>query len=214
MSGPANAGTAAGKLNERCRQWLGIPNRGLAALVESPERETSVSLDKDLSRMSPVNTGQLPTLEATPEKEPFDGDSKRFRTGVKSMRLGFAYEYDPYWRSRSPRRSPATRTRGSLSSFPQAPEDPVPARRWPGRGQDHYDRSAHKAIEIRGLIRRTLIIAPATLCFQWKREIQDQFREDFEVLRSDILRANCGSNPWQDKDQVVTSMGLQNWLCQ
>ena len=30
--------------------------------------------------------------------------------------------------------------------------------------------------------------------------------ENFEVIRSDVLRANYGQNPWQDRDQVVTSV--------
>jgi superfamily II DNA or RNA helicase len=36
--------------------------------------------------------------------------------------------------------------------------------------------------------------------------MKDKFRENFEVIRSDVLRANYGSNPWQDKNQVVTSI--------
>ncbi|NYT10231.1 MAG: helicase, partial [Methanosarcinales archaeon] len=53
---------------------------------------------------------------------------------------------------------------------------------------------------------RILIVSPANLTFQWQREMQDKFKEHFEVLRSDILRANYGSNPWQEKNQIVTSM--------
>jgi len=48
------------------------------------------------------------------------------------------------------------------------------------------------------------IVTPANLSFQWQREMKDKFREHFEVIRSDVLRANYGSNPWQDKNQVVT----------
>src|ERR1700722_12511537 len=33
-----------------------------------------------------------------------------------------------------------------------------------------------------------------------------KFRENFEIIRSDVLRANYGSNPWQDKNQVITSV--------
>src|SRR5215472_18218651 len=40
---------------------------------------------------------QLAQLESTPEKEPFDGDPIRFRIGVEALRLGLAYEYDPYF---------------------------------------------------------------------------------------------------------------------
>jgi len=63
-----------------------------------------------------------------------------------------------------------------------------------------------KELEIRGLVKRTLIITPANLSFQWQREMKDKFRENFEVIRSDVLRANYGSNPWQDKNQVITSV--------
>src|SRR5262249_33303406 len=42
--------------------------------------------------------------------------------------------------------------------------------------------------------------------FQWQRELRDKFREHFEVIRSDQLRANYGMNPWQERNQVVTSI--------
>ena len=50
------------------------------------------------------------------------------------------------------------------------------------------------------------IVAPASLSFQWQRELKDKFRENFEIIRSDVLRANYGSNPWQDKNQLITSV--------
>lgn len=63
-----------------------------------------------------------------------------------------------------------------------------------------------KELKVRGLIRRVLIVTPANLSFQWQREMKDRFREDFTVVRSDLLRANYGANPWQDLDQVITSV--------
>jgi hypothetical protein len=44
-----------------------------------------------------LNAEQLDKLEATPEKEPFDGDASRFRLGIEALRIGLAYEYDPYF---------------------------------------------------------------------------------------------------------------------
>ena len=55
-------------------------------------------------------------------------------------------------------------------------------------------------------LKRVLIVGPANLCFQWQREMKDKFREVFEVIRGDVLRANYGSNPWQEKNQVITSV--------
>jgi hypothetical protein len=40
---------------------------------------------------------QIAKLEISPEKEPFDGDATRFRLGIEAVRLGLAYEYDPYF---------------------------------------------------------------------------------------------------------------------
>ncbi|MGH7943280.1 MAG: hypothetical protein ACREFR_19655, partial [Limisphaerales bacterium] len=37
-------------------------------------------------------------------------------------------------------------------------------------------------------------------------EMKDKFRENFEIIRSDVLRANYDANPWQDKNQVITSV--------
>ncbi|WP_035355481.1 hypothetical protein [Edaphobacter aggregans] len=40
---------------------------------------------------------QIDQLQASPAQEPFDGDARKFRLGVEAMRLGLAYEYDPYF---------------------------------------------------------------------------------------------------------------------
>ena len=44
-----------------------------------------------------LNDEQLAQLEASPEKEPFDGDPHKFRLGIEALRLGLAYEHDPYF---------------------------------------------------------------------------------------------------------------------
>ena len=51
-----------------------------------------------------------------------------------------------------------------------------------------------------------LIVTPANLTFQWQRELSDKFRERFDVIRGDVLCANYGQNPWQEKNQVITSV--------
>jgi hypothetical protein len=44
-----------------------------------------------------LSTEQLAPLKASPSQEPFDGDASKFRLGVEAMRLGLAYEDDPYF---------------------------------------------------------------------------------------------------------------------
>ena len=86
----------------------------------------------------------------------------------------------------------------------------------PGAGKTIMAGLLIKELKIRGLIQRTLIVTPANLSFQWQRELKDKFREHFEVVRSDVLRANYGSNPWQDKNQVITIgfVGVSDRGCQ
>lgn len=106
---------------------------------------------------------QVAQLEVSSEKEPFDGDPVKFRLGIEALRLGLAYEYDPYF---------------SLSI---ARVDPLP----------------HQ------------LEAVANLSFQWQRELKDKFRENFQLIRSDVLRATYGANPWQDINQIITSV---SWI--
>ena len=63
-----------------------------------------------------------------------------------------------------------------------------------------------KELKVRGIVRRILIVTPANLGFQWQRELKDKFRENFKIVRGDILRANYGANPWQEIDQCITSI--------
>ena len=44
-----------------------------------------------------LDSEQLSQLEVSPEKKPFNGDASKFRFGIEAMRLGLAYEYDPYF---------------------------------------------------------------------------------------------------------------------
>jgi superfamily II DNA or RNA helicase len=76
----------------------------------------------------------------------------------------------------------------------------------PGAGKTIMAGLLLKELKIRGLVKRTLIITPASLSFQWQRELKEKFREQFEVIRSDVLRANYGMNPWQERNQVITSI--------
>ena len=150
---------------------------------------------------------QIASLETTPEKEPFDGDAGRFRLGVEAMRLQLAYEYDPYFTLSIARVDPLPHQLEAVYDyFLKVPRIRFLLADDPGAGKTIMAGLLVKELKIRGLILRTLIVAPANLSFQWQREMQDKFREHFEIIRGDVLRANYGSNPWQDKNQVITSV--------
>ena len=39
---------------------------------------------------------------------------------------------------------------------------------------------------------------------RWQREMKDKFRESFEIVRSDVLRANYGSNHYDEHPLQIT----------
>src|SRR5436309_9849952 len=156
----------------------------------------------------PVLTPEkLALLETSPDAEPFDGDPQKFRLGIEAMRLQLAYEYDPYFSLSIARVDPLPlQLEAVYDHFLRLPRIRFLLADDPGAGKTIMAGLLVKELKIRGLVTRTLIITPANLSFQWQREMKDKFRESFEVIRSDVLRANYGSNPWQDKNQVITSV--------
>src|SRR2546428_7956363 len=154
-----------------------------------------------------LTPGKLAALETSPDTEPFDGDSLRFRLAVEAMRLSLAFEYDPYFSLSIARVDPLPHQLEAVYDyFMRLPRIRFLLADDPGAGKTIMAGLLLKELKIRGLVKRTLIVAPASLCFQWQRELKEKFRESFEVVRSDVLRANYGQNPWQEKNQVITSI--------
>lgn len=147
------------------------------------------------------------TLVAQPGGETFDGDAHTFALGVEAMRLGLAHEYDPYFALSVARVDPLPHQLEAVYDyFLKAPRIRFLLADDPGAGKTIMAGLLLKELKIRGLVTRTLIVAPASLSFQWQREMKEKFRENFEIVRGDVLRANYGSNPFQEKNQVITSV--------
>jgi SNF2 family DNA or RNA helicase len=154
-----------------------------------------------------LNAEQLASLEATPKKEPFDGDPHKFRLGIEALRLALAYEYDPYFSLSIARVDPLPHQLEAVYDyFIKLPRIRFLLADDPGAGKTIMAGLLIKELKIRGLVKRTLIVTPANLSFQWQREMKDKFRENFEVIRGEVLRANYGTNPWQERNQVITSV--------
>ncbi|PDV97781.1 protein NO VEIN domain-containing protein [Candidatus Chloroploca asiatica] len=137
----------------------------------------------------------------------FDGDPQRFRLGIEAMRLGLAYEYDPYFSLSIARVDPLPHQLEAVYDyFLKQPRIRFLLADDPGAGKTIMAGLLIKELKIRGLAQRVLIVTPANLTFQWQREMKDRFREQFEIVRGDVLRSTYGSNPWQEKNQVITSI--------
>src|SRR5581483_10046206 len=149
---------------------------------------------------------QVAELVVSGDRPAFDGDARLFRLGVEAHRLGLAYEYDPYFSLSIARVDPLPhQIEAVYHYFLKLPRIRFLLSDDPGAGKTIMAGLLLKELKARGLVKRTLIVAPADLTFQWQREMQDKFRQTFEVLRGSELRSAYGQNPCQERDQVVTS---------
>jgi len=154
-----------------------------------------------------LNAEQLAQISISPEKQSFEGEADRFRLGVEALRLGLAYEYDPYFSLSIARVDPLPHQLEAVYDyFLKLPRIRFLLADDPGAGKTIMAGLLIKELKIRGLVQRILIVTPANLCFQWQRELKDKFHEDFRIVRGDVLRTNYGTNPWQEMNQVVTSV--------
>jgi superfamily II DNA or RNA helicase len=154
-----------------------------------------------------LSSAQIEQLTITPPSPIYDGDPAKFKLAIEALRLALAYEYDPYFSLSIARVDPLPHQLEAVYEyFMRLPRIRFLLADDPGAGKTIMAGLLIKELKIRGLVKRILVITPANLTFQWQRELKDKFREQFEVIRSDVLRANYGSNPWQEKNQVVTSV--------
>ena len=154
-----------------------------------------------------LSVEQLASIQIGSDKQPFDGDARRFRLGIEAIRLGLAYEYDPYFSLSIARIDPLPHQLEAVYDyFLKLPRIRFLLADDPGAGKTIMAGLLVKELKIRGLIQRILIVSPANLTFQWRREMLDKFREDFKIVRGDVLRMNYGSNPWMETNQAITSI--------
>ncbi|MDX2119254.1 MAG: SNF2-related protein, partial [Planctomycetota bacterium] len=154
-----------------------------------------------------LSAAQLAQLTVSSDHAPLDGDAALFRLGIEAQRLGLAYEYDPYFSLSIARVDPLPHQLEAVYDyFLRLPRIRFLLADDPGAGKTIMAGLLLKELKARGLVKRVLIVTPANLTFQWQRELKDKFREAFEVINSDVLRTNYGQNPWQDRNQLITSI--------
>ena len=76
----------------------------------------------------------------------------------------------------------------------------------PGAGKTIMSGLIIKELKLRRLANRILIVVPGHLKDQWRRELKEKFDETFIVLDRHTFNAHYGENPWEQNDQIITSL--------
>ena len=142
-----------------------------------------------------LNAEQLTQLSITPEKQSFDGDPDNFRLGVEALRLGLAYEYDPYFSLSIARVDPLPHQLEAVYDyFLKLPRIRFLIADDPGAGKTIMAGLILKELKLRGVVNRILIVVPGHLKDQWRRELKEKFQESFTVIDRGLLNAHYAEN--------------------
>jgi len=75
----------------------------------------------------------------------------------------------------------------------------------PGAGKTIMAGLILKELQYRRLVRRTLIVAPGHLKYQWQREMKEKFGASFAVVDRGRMESAWGENVWEEREQLGQS---------
>ena len=135
------------------------------------------------------------------------GDPTQFRLAAEAHRIRLAFQYDPHFAVSVSQVDPLPHQMdavyGHLLTQPKIrfllADDP-------GAGKTIMAGLLLKELKYRGLVQRTLIVTPANLTDQWRRELHEKFTETFTVVNRATVGAAYGKNVWEDNPQCITSI--------
>ena len=137
----------------------------------------------------------------------FSGNPNLFALGTEAHRIRLGYAFDPYfavWASRvDPLPHQLEAVYGVLLRRPKVrfllADDP-------GAGKTIMAGLFLKELKYRGVVQRVLIVTPANLTDQWRRELKEKFNETFVIANRGTANARFGESLWEKENQIITSL--------
>jgi len=140
-------------------------------------------------------------------KEHNDRNPTHFRLTAEAHRIRLAFQYDPHFAVSVSQVDPLPHQMDAVyTHLLTQPRIRFLIADDPGAGKTIMAGLLIKELKFRGLIERTLIITPANLTDQWRRELLDKFGETFSVVNRATINAAYGRNVWEDTPQCITSI--------
>jgi superfamily II DNA or RNA helicase len=136
-----------------------------------------------------------------------DAPSRVVRLAVEAKRIRLAHLFDPLYAVSVSQVDPLPHQLDAVySRLLRLPNVRFLLADDPGAGKTIMAGLLMRELKQRGLVQRTLVVVPKALTDQWRREMYDRFGEVFEVVNRDTFDATYGLNPWEGKDQCITSI--------
>jgi len=141
----------------------------------------------------------------------FSGDPFRFRLGIQAHRLRLAHSIDPYAALNASRIDPLPHQFEAVYGHLLArPVVRALLAHDAGAGKTIMAGLVIKELKRRQRARRVLIVAPAGLTDQWRRELLTKFGEDFTIADRDHMHQEGldSLDIWRETDFAIASMDL------
>ena len=140
-------------------------------------------------------------------KATYQGDASKFRLAIEAWRIRLAHEFDPHLAVSVSQIDPLPHQLEAVYHYIL----PRPRIRFlladdPGAGKTIMAGLVLKELKLRGIVERTLIVTPAQLTDQWRRELKEKFGEVFQVVRRGTVDDLYGRNVWAESAQCITSI--------
>jgi SNF2 family DNA or RNA helicase len=139
----------------------------------------------------------------------FTGDPERFALGIQAYRLRLAHSIDPYAALNASRIDPLPHQYEAVYEHLLArPEVRALLAHDAGAGKTIMAGMLIKELKRRQGVRRVLIVAPAGLTIQWRRELLTKFGEDFTIISGNYITKNRldALEVWRDTHLAITSV--------
>ncbi|MBV8554832.1 MAG: DEAD/DEAH box helicase, partial [Planctomycetaceae bacterium] len=147
------------------------------------------------------------TITQAAESAALNGNPTHFRLAAEAHRIRLAYQYDPHFAVSVSQVDPLPHQLDAVyTHLLTQPRIRFLIADDPGAGKTIMGGLLLKELKLRGLIERTLIVTPASLTDQWRREMQDKFHEACTVVNRHTVNAAYGRNVWEDSPQCITSI--------
>ena len=179
------------------------PRGSSRVLIEAVTLDEAARLISRVFRLDELAGLQMDAVSSAPS---LDGDPRGFKLAAEATRIRLAYTYDPQFAVSVAHIDPLPHQLEAVYHYMlRQPRIRFLLADDPGAGKTIMAGLLLKELKLRGAVTRTLIVAPANLAPQWKRELGEKFDEEFDLVDRAALAAR-DSRAWEISDQCIVSM--------
>ncbi len=167
----------------------------------------AVLQDNNVSRSIYLSPEQAQEIEVVGSDEEPLMDPLDFFFGMEAYRIRLAHQFDPLLALSTSQVEPLPHQIDAVYDYALSShrmrfmiaDDP-------GSGKTIMAGLVIRELQFRQRVKRILIVAPGHLKYQWRREMEEKFGCQFQLMDRNLMNVSSSVNPWEQYSQVITSL--------